>query len=124
MFAKVHFDSHCAKSVQIRVFSGPYFPAFGLKTERYSVSLRIQSECRKIRTRKNSVSGHFSSSEFLGSKRNNQKSNFHSVAMSMMKSQTLKFLDFIITQKSRYFENETFILQIKKFINYTSRATL
>ena len=45
-----------------RVFSGPYFPAFGLNTERYSVSLRIQSECGKIRTRKNSVFGHFSRS--------------------------------------------------------------
>ena len=27
------------------------FPAFGLNTERYSVSLRIQSECRKMRTK-------------------------------------------------------------------------
>ena len=44
------------------VFSGPYFPAFGLNTERYFVSLRIQSECRKIRTRKNSIFGHFSGS--------------------------------------------------------------
>ena len=35
------------------VFSGPYFPAFGLNTERYGVSLRIQSECGKIRTGKN-----------------------------------------------------------------------
>ena len=26
------------------VFSGPYYPAFGLNTERYEVSLRIQSE--------------------------------------------------------------------------------
>ena len=34
------------------VFSGPYFPAFGLNTERYGVSLCIQSECGKIRTRK------------------------------------------------------------------------
>ena len=33
------------------VFSDPYFPAFGLNTERYSVSLRIQSECGTIRTR-------------------------------------------------------------------------
>ena len=38
--------------VRIQSFSGPYFPAFGLNTERYSVSLRIQSECGKIRTRK------------------------------------------------------------------------
>ena len=30
----------------------PYFPAFGLSTERYGVSSRIQSECGKIRTRK------------------------------------------------------------------------
>ena len=43
---------HCVKSVRIRSFSGPYFPAFGLNTERYGVSLRIQSECGKIRTKK------------------------------------------------------------------------
>ena len=47
------------------VFSGPYFPAFGLNTERYSVSLRIQSECGRIRSRKNSVFGHFSRSEIF-----------------------------------------------------------
>ena len=33
------------KSVHIRSYSGPYFPAFGLNTERYSV------EMRKMRTR-------------------------------------------------------------------------
>ena len=33
----------CMKSVRIRSFSAPYFPAFGLK---------IQPECGKIRTRK------------------------------------------------------------------------
>ena len=44
------------------VFSGPYFPTFGLNTEVYSVNLRIQSKCRKIRTRKNSLFGHFSRS--------------------------------------------------------------
>ena len=31
----------------IRSFSGPYFPAFGMNTERYGVS-----ECRKMRIRK------------------------------------------------------------------------
>ena len=45
--------------------------------------------------------------------------------MLMMKSQILKSGDFTKTQKSRYLGNETlFFLQIKKFINYTSRATL
>ena len=37
------------------VFSGPYLPVFRLNTEIYSVNLPIQSEYRKIRTRKNSV---------------------------------------------------------------------
>ena len=37
------------------VFSGPCFPVFELNTERYGVSLRIPSECGKIRTRKSSV---------------------------------------------------------------------
>ena len=47
------------------VLSGPYFPAFGLNTERYSVSLHIQFNCGKIGTRKNSVFGHFSRSGFF-----------------------------------------------------------
>ena len=42
---------HCVKSVRIRSYSDPYFPVFGLNTERYSVSLRIQSEWEKTRTR-------------------------------------------------------------------------
>ena len=43
--------SHCVKGVCIRTYSGPHFPAFGLNKERYSVSLRIQSECGKMQTR-------------------------------------------------------------------------
>ena len=44
-------DAHCVKCVRIWGYSGPHFPIFELNTERYSVSLRIQSECRKMRTR-------------------------------------------------------------------------
>ena len=44
------------------VFFRPYFPVFGLKKEIYSVNLSIQSKYRKMRTRKNCVSGHFSRS--------------------------------------------------------------
>ena len=44
------------------VFSGPYFPVFGLKTDIYGVNLRIQSEYSKIRIRKNSGFGYFSRS--------------------------------------------------------------
>ena len=50
---------HCMKSVRIQRFSGPYFPAFRLNTERYSVYLRIQSECEKIWTRKTPNAGSF-----------------------------------------------------------------
>ena len=42
---------HCVKSVRIRSYSGPHFPTFGLNTERYSVSLFIQSNCGKMRSR-------------------------------------------------------------------------
>ena len=42
----------CVKSVRIWSFSGPYFPSFGLNTEKYFASLCIQSEYEKIRTRK------------------------------------------------------------------------
>ena len=34
---------HCVKSVSILSFYGPYFPAFGLNTERYGVSQRKRS---------------------------------------------------------------------------------
>ena len=46
------------------VISGLYFPVFGLNMERKRVSFRIQSEHRKIRTRNNSVFGHFSRSDW------------------------------------------------------------
>ena len=45
-------DSTAWKVSKHGVFSGPYFRAFRLNMERYSVSLCIQSEWGKIRTRK------------------------------------------------------------------------
>ena len=47
------FISLFVQSIRIGSFSGPYFPAFGLNTEMYFVNFCIQSECGKIRTRKN-----------------------------------------------------------------------
>ena len=42
---------HTARKVsKYGVFSGPYFPVFGLNTEIYSVNLHIQSKYGKIRT--------------------------------------------------------------------------
>ena len=51
-FSKVDTTLHSVKNLRIRSFSDPYFPAFELNTERYGISLRIQSECGKIQTRK------------------------------------------------------------------------
>ena len=59
---------HCVQSVRIRGFSGLYFHAFALSTERYSVQIRIQSECpysvemQENTDQKNSKYGHFSRS--------------------------------------------------------------
>ena len=39
------------KNVRIRSYSGPHSLAFGLNTERYTLSLHIQPECGKMRTR-------------------------------------------------------------------------
>ena len=55
MRALIHWETlnlfHYVKSVRIWSYSGPYFPTFGPNTERYGVSLRIQSECGKMRTK-------------------------------------------------------------------------
>ena len=56
---------HCVKSVRIRSFSGPYFPAFGLNMDRYRVSLQNSVRMRENTDRKNSEYGHFSHSVFF-----------------------------------------------------------
>ena len=63
-FDKIQLCMLCTvwKVCKCGVISGPYFSVFILNTEIYSVNLPIQSECRKIRTRNNSVFGHFSRS--------------------------------------------------------------
>ena len=45
------YHTHFVKSVHIRSYSHLHFSAFGLNMERYGVSLLIQSECRKTRSR-------------------------------------------------------------------------
>ena len=40
-------DYQRVKCMRIRSYSGPHFPSFRLNTEKYSVFLRIQSECGK-----------------------------------------------------------------------------
>ena len=63
---------HCVKGVHFRSYSGPYFPAFGLSTERYGVSVRIESKCGKMRSR--IIYGHFSRSEnFIGGNKQSLK---------------------------------------------------
>ena len=41
---------HSVKSVRIRIYSGPYFPKFGLNTERYEVFSQIRTAYGEIRS--------------------------------------------------------------------------
>ena len=57
-FSHEHGENSCVsgigkyvKSVRIRSYSGAHYLVFGLNTERYGVSLRIQSKYGKMRTR-------------------------------------------------------------------------
>ena len=43
---------NCVEILGVRSFFRPYFPTFGLNTERYGVFVRIQSKFGKMRTRK------------------------------------------------------------------------
>ena len=51
IFLCIPIFEHSVKSVRIRSYSGPHFLPFGLNTERYGVSRRIQSQCGKMWTR-------------------------------------------------------------------------
>ena len=77
-------NSYCVKGVRIRSFSGPYFSAFGLNTERYEVSLCIQSKCGKIRTRKtlNTVTFYAISLENQLNKSEETSKNFYNCQLS------------------------------------------
>ena len=61
-------SNHYVKSVRIRSFSGPYLPALELEylSIKYEVSLHIQSECGKIRTRKTPYLGRFHTVTYQG----------------------------------------------------------
>ena len=53
------FDIHivnlyCVKSVRIRSFSGPYFPAFGLSTERHGIRI-LFTQCCILKQQHNSM---------------------------------------------------------------------
>ena len=50
LLSSFFFYIHCVKSVRVRSFSSPYFPALGQNTEIYGVSLFIQSKSGKVPT--------------------------------------------------------------------------
>ena len=56
---KLVYSFHCAKSVQIR---SAFWSVFSRNRTEYRAVRSIQSKCGKMRTRKNSVFGHFSRS--------------------------------------------------------------
>ena len=54
-YGAFEIDCGTEESVCIRNFSGLQYPTFELNTETYSVNLRSQSECAKMRTRKTRI---------------------------------------------------------------------
>ena len=70
-------DPHC------RTISGLAFPVFGLNTEIYGVKRKSQSKYRKIRTRNNSVLGHFSRAVWIFDYYQSNIYNFKSTAFVM-----------------------------------------
>ena len=92
------WENHSVKSVRIRGYSVPHFPALGLNTERYSVSFRIQSECEKMRTRITPNTDNFHPVNKLENQNNpwNNFCHFHLPRVSLVWN-TLTFL-------SRFFE--------------------
>ena len=70
---------NCVKHVRIRSYFGPHSPAFWLKTQRYSVSLRIRSECGKIWTRITSNTDTFYAVKEIKCFPVNEGSHFHQV---------------------------------------------
>ena len=71
------------------VISSPYFPAFGLNTERCEVSFRNQCEWGKIRTRNNSVFGHFSRIVWMSNLSLHHKRRFGCVTKHKLLSQLI-----------------------------------
>ena len=69
-------------------FSDPYFPTLEVNKEIYGVYHRIQSEYRKLRTRKNSVFGYFSRSD----KHCDKRVTFNSLKFNCSKSKILKYI--------------------------------
>ena len=79
------------------VFPGPYVHVFGLNTEIYEVNVRIHSEYRKIRTRKNSVFGHFSHSvEKLKYKNTCWESNYYHHNIAILSKNSVFLLKSIV----------------------------
>ena len=90
-------------SVRIHCFSGPYFPAFGLNTEIYRVSLRIQSKCGKIRPIKTPTTDTFHA-WFIN----------HSMAASRQEASFLIYQNHLIN-----FGTSTLQIEAKWYISYS-----
>ena len=91
------------------VFSGPYFPPFRLKMEIYSVNLRIQSECGKIRTR-NSLFGHLSRYRVIKNISNKTNTNLYSF-FKLFKFFSIVFRGIILEEKFPHASLETRLIK-------------
>ena len=101
------------KSVQIRRFFWSVFSCVRTELLIYGVNLRIQSEYRKIRTRKTSVFGHFSRSVM---KSRNQEGYGNFKKLTIIKRSKFH-LTLNMADKMHFKEREHVILKNKTFLN-------
>ena len=105
------------------VSSGPYFHVLGLDSEICSMNLLIQSEYRKIRTRKISVFGHFSHSVTLQHLQPDAPPKVHYIQLRYLKSFSW-FLECIAyyVRTSLFYQTELDVIQLFYFGSVTVRS--
>ena len=124
--------TYLLKNVRIQSFSDLHFPPFGLNSERYGVyseifiyskilvSLRILSECGKIRIRKTTNTDTFhavlpSTSNIIYRMTKTMEKFAKSVTCHRLKHSTKNFnLNFLFVKMNKYAGNCLFVLTRKK----------
>ena len=82
---------HYVKSVRIRRFSGPYFPVFGLNTERYSYLSEFSTNAGKYGS-ENSEYGYFSRSNALNTELLSPKNSLKNITNVWYDKHLIKIL--------------------------------
>ena len=125
---------HCVKSILIPSYSGPYFPAFRLNTERKLVSLRIQSGYGKIQIRITPNKDTFYAVKMtIKRSLDHKQKQFHFLSSDYRRSKFLltsrrdninKFLCWFWFRNYKYIFKREKLYRSKTFVNFANFGTL